>query len=218
MNKLISILLLVCLAWLPLHADAIIVGYGNTPAGGGSIFDGMTNTINDNFNRASIGANWTNTGIGYSDLTIIANTYVQSGEGVYEGMNWAASIGNDQYAKVDITDISTNLQQIYLMVRSSETVLTSYYASITAPNGVYTLVMQKWVSGTSTELARTTVGTKPVSMRFGVKGTSLELQTYNGSTWTTVLTATDSSIASGHVGLSVQETGTTADNFEAGTL
>jgi hypothetical protein len=197
------------------------------------LFITLTNTINDTFNRSTgingAGANWINTAIGYTNLIIVSNTVVTAGSGVFAGMNWAANPGDNQYAQADIVSESGS-GNIVAMVRSSASANTCYQGAVGRPISDYEVRLNKYLAGTQTSLgssspAETVPGsvmvnvgtTMPLKVRIGVKGTSLQVDTFNGSIWTTRITALDSDIASGYPALSVQS-GATADNFAAGTL
>jgi hypothetical protein len=190
---------------------------GNLPAG--INWTGLTNTINDNFNRGSIGSNWTSlSAYGVTDLTLSSNE-ILAGSSAYEQMNYVTNPGNNQYAQVDTVALATNTtSDLGVIVRSSNTSLGGYIGQIIyVSTGNYSLMLRKIVSGTYTMLASTTLSSVPAGMRIGVSGTKLELQTYSGSVWTTILSASDSSISSGYPGL-LSYFGSSCDNFAAGTV
>jgi hypothetical protein len=190
---------------------------GNLPAG--INWTGLTNTINDNFNRGSIGSNWTSlSAYGVTDLTLSSNE-ILAGSSAYEQMNYVTNPGNNQYAQVDTVALVTNItSDLGVIVRSSNTSLGGYIGQIIyVSTGNYSLMLRKSVSGIYTMLASTTLSSVPAGMRIGVSGTKLELQTYSGSVWTTILSASDSSISSGYPGL-LSYFGSSCDNFAAGTV
>lgn len=194
---------------------------------------GRSQIAADNFNRASLGANWKQQNTVDGAITIYgsarangANAHVASNRmiAVWDG---AGSFANDQYSAYILGGLSflSNQYGVGAAVRSNG--LTdgsrSYYevvvyADSSGPN--YQTDVNKMVNGTVTNLVSSTTPTwangDEVSLE--VVGTTLTVKK-NGVALGGVYTLTDSSLASGKPGLSGSGGDTVyADSWEGGSI
>lgn len=156
----------------------------------------MTQLASDNFTRANggLGANWTvNSSIGISGpLTISSNNAVSGSSGANMDVYTAVAAPNDGYAEITLgsaVDPTTD-SGVWVIYRASTTAETGYFAQC---NTVETR-LYKMVAGVFTQLGSNgPAGAAGDVIRIICNGTAHTV-TKNG---TSIITATDSAIASG---------------------
>jgi hypothetical protein len=178
--------------------------------------DQPANTLaSDNFNRADggLGANWT-TVTGTDAPAIVSGSLRDSAaQGTdAEAFYNAASFPADQWAQVNtLKAITATSRGIGVLLRyNTGGVRTGYRVTAEGPLGTTAKVaIQKFVSGTFTELVSTTTTVNQGDTLYGEIQGSTIVAKVNG---TQVLSATDTSITSGAAGIVVfEDVGTTAD-------
>lgn len=174
----------------------------------------------DNFNRAnetplSGGGNWS---VGTDNpWNLSSNIAVPSSVSSDDAMHYTAGTWpNDHYSKADLTVSGTGgLQQgVGLTVRGT-TAATTYYRAVTDHAASNNVSISKMVNGVYTNLALVTSSwTDGSTWELDAQGTSLTFKRAGS----TILTATDASIASGKPGiiLSSNVTSASLDNWEGG--
>jgi hypothetical protein len=188
----------------------------------------------DDFNRASIGANWTQLTAGVNgSMAINASTEVYApntgANGFRSSARWAGAgtFSNDQYSSLEITllqNFATDYS-IGVIARASADVDANrdYYEAVVLADSAgpnYTTVLAKVVNGTFTSLHSAanawTVGDR---IEIECEGTTIRL-CKNGSPLGGSFTVTDSAIASGKPGIMGAGGATVArgDNWQGGDL
>ncbi len=170
-----------------------------------------TLVASDNFNRASLGSNWTDQAVsGFGSLQIVSST---------QGGNLSANVAaywnantfkDDQYAQVTAGSNGGGAYAFGALVRCS-TSQPSHYGWVKSDDGAGTVTgsLFKRVNGTLTALGS---GATPTTPRLEVIHTVLCAQ---GATSTT-LAVTDSSLASGSTGTYSENA--TVDSWEGGDV
>ena len=182
--------------------------------------------ITDNFNRASLGANWSQLNATFGDIVISASTVVQGPNSFdtdgAQVARWvgAGSVANDQYAAISYVTMGGIGAADYgmgVICRASTDTTTNrdFYYFVVIDNG--TGELGKIVNGT-----RTVLNSGAVSWANGnivaleCEGTTIRAckdTTPLGGAWT----VTDSALASGGVGV-IGMGGINGDNFDAGDI
>ncbi len=184
----------------------------------------------DDFNRASLGANWSQTNSDYGSMQTVTSTYL-NGSSNYDllvnggpSAKWvgAGSFNNDQWASLVITSPSGLLLEYFLgvMVRASGTNATrSYYAAVVSydqTGGNCTLRLMKCVSGTNTSLHSASVAFATGDrIEIEAEGTTIRL-CQNGSVLS-AYTTTDAAISTGAPGV-IGGASTHGDDWQAGNF
>lgn len=176
----------------------------------------------DNFNRASLGANWTQRRSFDGDVLIVTSTHAQGGFPDAQATWNADTFPDDQYAQAKLAAWGTVYAQwagpVVRMTGSkpTSTDTRSFYAYEAYDGGGATEHrIRKLVSGTQTVIwsEATTAFANGDTLRLEVQGTTLRAYR-NGSL---VRTETDSSLTSGEAGVTAgADVG--LDDFEAGAL
>lgn len=177
----------------------------------------------DDFNRASLGGNWTQRRTFFGNVTIITSTYASgaaSGLGVQATYPTATSI-NDQYVSADVVGLGSIFgTSVGVVARmsgqdTSGTDTRTFYYLVATDTATTDLVLGKCVNGTETALA--TVTTPVVdgnTLRLEVEGTTLRAY-LNG---VLKATQTDATISTGEVGLTAPSNNIGMDNWAGGDL
>lgn len=181
----------------------------------------MSILASDNFNRAnetplSGGGNWT-TQAGNNPFNLSSNVAVPSSVAsddvsVYTAGTWP----NDHYSQADLTVTSTGGgdQGIGLVVRASAAAVT-HYRGIADHASSGNIWISKLVAGVYTNLSSSTSSwTNGATWELDVQGTTLTFKRAG----TTILSTTNSSIASGNPGIILSSLVTSAslDNWQGG--
>jgi hypothetical protein len=198
-------------------------------------------SISDNFNRSDggLGANWiTLTG---ASAPSISSDQVSTPSGIGEAYYNSSPTSNNQTSTIDVISVPS-FGFVGVLLRASSSANTAYVGQIYVDgDGNPELLIRKIIAGSFTDLATLwigscsnpddpdptscanddetwTPGAVPVKIRLNVTGTSLSIDTFDGSVWTiSVLSVTDSSITSGFIGI-LCGSGGILDNFLGGTL
>lgn len=168
---------------------------------------GGSTAVTDNFNRASIGSNWT--AIPNQDnLTIYESTNVYTGQGYWSANSFSAN----QYSS--ITWVVGNGGDVGLILRA-QTNAETYYLLWT--NGGTTWRFYKFIDGTPTQIGTDITHTFSNSevIRFEISGTTLRAY-YDATQLGT--DQTDSSIASGYPGIWISTESVAGDDWAGGDL
>lgn len=186
----------------------------------------------DNFNRASIGTDWTNLNSDWGSMTIYLSTVVsfstsQSGAN-RQAARWtgAGTFTDNQYSKIKIGTFSflSNSQAAGVIVRASADTNANrdYYEAVVFPDSggpTYTTELNKLVNGTLTTIftaAITWVSGDTLSIE--ADGTTISVYRNDvalGGSWT----QTDSSLTTGLPGASgAGNTSFPFDDWEGGNL
>jgi len=181
----------------------------------------------DDFNRASIGTNWTGN---YSDqnasnanLGITGNRVRSTSTVVDATMTYnAVSLPDDQWAQITIPTLSTSSSSgARVLLRFGAAGSKNGYEMALARPGTnyYTSRIAKWTNGVFTSLAveNAIPWTAGDVLRGEVQGTTLRLYRNN----TLVLSATDTTFSSGQAGITVYTNaleGLELDDFVAGEI
>lgn len=191
-------------------------------------------SVSDDFNRANgainIGETSWAAAPSHSFPSIASNKVLVSNTTTKYGAYWDDSFSNDQYAEAEITDVGTSSAAgrfVGVLVRQSTSTDTHYRAVVeTYGTGENYISLYKNVSGVESILTFAASSFNQYSnIRLEVSGTSLTVKTKTtpGGSYSTTLTHTDSSIASGKPGISLYpqsgaNTELVLDNFAAGDL
>lgn len=184
----------------------------------------------DNFNRASLGANWANQNTNWGTVqtsgstVFTANASNTNNEAVARWVG-AGSFTDDQYSEVTIgglTFLSASFAVGVIVRASADTNgdRDHYFAEVQADSGGpnYTTVLGKVVNGTRTELhsaALAWVDTDKLSLE--VEGTTLRV-CKNGTALGGSFTQTDASLSTGLPGILANGSAPTGDDCEVGNL
>lgn len=184
----------------------------------------------DNFNRASLGANWANQNPNWGTVqtsgstVFTANASNTNNEAIARWVG-AGSFTDDQYSEVTIgglTFLSASFAVGVIVRASADTNgdRDHYFAEVQADSGgpTYTTVLGKVVNGTRTELHSAAVAwadTDKVSLE--VEGTTLRV-CKNGTALGGSFTQTDASLSTGLPGILANGSAPTGDDCEVGNL
>lgn len=174
-----------------------------------------TSIATDDFNRASLGANWTNINVSNGgNLSIdssirITGQYSSFGDDANAAVAmWvgAGSFTNDQYSSLKLTNFISAGQgasyPIGVAVRASGSDASrSYYAAVVKDSASNTTRLFKVVSGALTQLATTTGTTWADNDVITIECEGTAIRVFKNATQITALNSTDSSIASGATGV-----------------
>lgn len=178
----------------------------------------------DNFNRASLGSNWTQLNPGTSNLIIGSSTFLYSDAGAASG-RWdgAGSFSADQYAKMTVSGIA-NLSTAYwigVVCRASPDIngiRDMYFYVVYADSATsQTTEIGKYVDGSYSSLTSTTIAwTAGDTIEIECEGTTIRGYKNGVQQQST----TDSSLSSGHPGATAagNSTSVQGDNWEGGNL
>jgi hypothetical protein len=172
--------------------------------------------FSDDFNRADgtvVGQYWTERN-GNFDLIggQITSTVADSSLVTVNGINAADVVVT---ANIDLGSSGDAIRSPGLVARYSGPGDTNMYvASLIYSNGQRTANLYKSVNGVWTQMRSVPITANAAVMRFEVQGTSLRLYLDN----VLVTSATDSSIATGSVGLRFFNRGGFVDNFNASSI
>jgi len=145
--------------------------------------------------------------------TVQAN-YLSSNRLVLGRLYHVAAVSANQYSEAEI--VTSSGDGAYVKVRQSDAQNTAYVFGHYSNN---TFEFAKWVNGTYTALAEE--GAKLGNfVRIEANGTTItaKYKVNVGDAWTTWATVTDSSIASGKLGLAAEGSGGAIDNWTGGDL
>lgn len=188
-----------------------------------------TSIATDNFNRASLGANWSqqnaaNAGNVQIDSSIRAHgQYNAQPTDQHATAVWAGSgsFNDDQYSLatlLTIDDLGT-ANRVGVTTRASGSAGTrTHYEAYVINNGVgnKTTHICRWVNGTRTALANTTVAwAANDTLRLVSIGTGHKV--YRNDAEITALAVTDSNITTGKPGIS-STSGNYLDNWDGGNI
>jgi hypothetical protein len=170
----------------------------------------------DNFNRASLGSNWT-TITGSNDIGISSNAAVGTVNGQTSSAYWNAdTFAADQYCEVTLS-LFPNITWMGPMVRMSTSANNGYSAQAER-SGSTTLKLYRTDAGSTTQIGSTYTGSVVQGdvIRIEVEGDTITLK-QNG---TTRVTATDSTYTTGQAGLWIftNSTARTLDDWTAGNI
>jgi len=172
----------------------------------------------DNFNRANenpLGnGDWT-TQPGFNALKIVDNVVYASTEGAYAVSYWSGhTFGNDQACVFTAT--GTGNYQGCIIRGSGASSFSGYMFQLDANNTAAYIF--RYDSGTQTQLGATTTTMSKaagVKYKFEIVGTTITIYEDVGAGWVNKDSRTDSTHASGYVGLMVYNSSTCQeDNFE----
>lgn len=191
-----------------------------------------TSIATDDFNRASLGANWTNLNTDWSSVRISSSTFIDcSGAGAISSQGaaavWAGSgtFTNDHYSSIVVNGLSflSSDYRIGVIVRASTDTNGArdfYGFEVAADSGgpTYTATLYKIVNGTYTALnsAAITIANGD-RLELEAEGTTLrgcKNGTPLGGSWT----QTDSSLSTGKPGVAGSGTSINGDNWDGGSL
>lgn len=181
----------------------------------------MSVLATDDFNRASIGSNWTTISgesawaTSGSAVAAPPSTALDSSM-FYNAVTWP----NDQYSQFSIPSIGTagSDQGAGPALRCASGARTYYRIVVSGTTGTNTWA-SKQVAGSYTNFASATKSggwTTSDTAYAEIQGSSIKVR--NGSGGSNIISTTDSSIASGSAGMSYSSTDASAqlDNFEGG--
>jgi hypothetical protein len=187
-----------------------------------------TTSVLDNFNRSSLGGNWTSesngTGNGLGDLLTSGSTVVVGNTSTTSDGYWNASTFNaDQEAYLDVPTApdAGNGIGIYLRLQNpGSTSVIWYWWSYFNGTGFRWI---RGISGGTTAQIGSTVSTPTLvsgdSLWATAAGTTLTGYHEHSGTWTQILQVTDSNITgSGRIGIRLRGTVVQGDNFGGGSI
>ena len=177
-------------------------------------------TVTDDFNRANgaLGANWSDA-LGYTQQPIITTNEAWAPNSSPSAAYWSANtFDNDQ--SIDFTYTLSLVASCHPFVRGSSSALTCYSCEQTDEGEEWTsYVLMKWVAGSKSSLAGSNYyGNFGPSntVRITAVGTSISLYLWEGASWVLRIgPLTDTSIASGSVGIFYENDTPRGDNFSA---
>lgn len=183
-----------------------------------------TTSILDDFNRASLGTNWTQGLLGDSDLAIDSSTAADgSGSGLWCAARWnVATYGADTEAFATILESVSATRALLgrLDVSGGESAPDGY--SVEFNN---TAFCKAWRldNGVATKLGSDfTVSGYGVDSQIGIEIVGTTITVYHkasGGSWSVVTTRTDSTYsAAGYIGLELYDNVTRTDDFGGGTV
>ena len=174
--------------------------------------------VSDNFNRADggLGDNWT-TITGYTAPQITSNVVAGNNVGM-TAANYNVTLSNNQYAKAGVISLSSDDgEQIGVKVRSSNTANTSYSAWLQSSGTGNMVYLYKFINGTGTSLGASS-GDGVTSIQLTANGTTISVDDCTASC-TQIISATDSSIVGGNIGIYVNSYDyESLDDFSGGDL
>lgn len=189
-----------------------------------------TTIATDDFNRASLGADWSQINSSFNSVTInsssrVAGTFQiqptdEKGIALWVG---AGSFTNDQYASVKLTSAPGGGSScgIGVVCRASSSGATKncYEAWVDGAFPSPVTYLTKRVSGTRTVIFSSTSPSWTTNdlLELEVEGTTLRV-CKNGTPLGGSFTQTDSSLATGAVGVIAASTGFFGDSWEGGNL
>lgn len=175
----------------------------------------------DDFNRAdgAVGANWTGA---IGTWAISSNRLAQTqGSNTNYPPSW-----HILHAGAVFTDTSVQASMYRSGLPNSTTGLIARYQNFSGNISFYAGYIRnltgtdewriyRYVGGRYTQIGATLREefTDGANVRFYVAGSSLQLQLWNGSTWVTKVTGTDTELVSGRAGLRASEQGAQFDDF-----
>lgn len=176
----------------------------------------------DDFNRASLGANWT-TGILTSDgLTINASTtLVWAGAGYRSGAYWnVVDFGPNVCVIVDVSTAPGTDNDgfgLYLrLVQLGTSTVDGYAVNIDLFSGVFTWTPQRLDNGAATQLGATVAQAVVAGDQIALMMVGSELTGWrkaSGGSWSQVFTRTDATYAAaGKIGVEMLQNATTKIN------
>ena len=183
----------------------------------------------DNFDRASLGADWQNLSAGIRGNVVTLTSTVITGE--YAGLGvdhpaarWvgAGTFTNDQYSSLEIRGTLPppgSTYRIGAIVRASADVNAArdYYEVYFNWNGSVTTYLVKCVNGTVTTLMSTTSVAWSIGDLIELEVEGSQLRPCRNGTVIASLVTTDTDITTGQPGVSVTQ-GMTGDNWTAGSI
>lgn len=188
----------------------------------------VTALASDTCTRANVGPPLSATvwgpGSTYSGFKVVSNACTPNSLALDDGVEYTAiTWPNDQWSQATISALTGGTagtdKGIGLMLRGSTSAHTEYRILTSNATGVNTWI-EKFVAGTNTSVASGTASPAWAVndiIYAGVVGTTITVKR-GGSAGTTIISGTDSSIASGNPGLDYSSTMTTATltNWSAG--
>ena len=179
--------------------------YVTTTSGAGTT---RTTTITDDFSRADnadIGSAW-DVVTGMIALKIVSQRVLPTTIATESVESNNTTIANDQWAQITTSVLTGAVGAEDGVILRAATGATTFYRCLARINGAATSYIQKYVAGALTTLAseNATVWGSTDQLRCEVKGSApatLNLYRIVGASETLILTTTDSSIASGKVGI-----------------
>lgn len=191
-----------------------------------------TSVATDNFNRGSLGSNWTQTNTTQAGNLIISSSTVADGSysmqptGNLASARWtgAGSFTDDQYASVVVASFTNNgganSANGVTVCNSGANATRSCYEAYVIQNSTTTptVVLAKWVNGTRTQLHSATTSWSGNASRIELEreGTTIRVMK-DGTALGGSYTQTDSDLSGGTPGLSCTS-GATGDNWEGGNI
>lgn len=179
----------------------------------------------DDFNRANgaLGANWTGSYTSRPDLTIVSNAVRGSSTSGDNLMAYTAiSPPADQWAQVDVaTATGSGLYAAGVTLRTAASPVASYYMCRMQANGWAGSMIEKLVNGSYTLLSSSASASWVAGdkLKCTARGSTLTLLRIRGGVESVILTATDSTHATGKTGvITYADTiaNLTFDNFTTG--
>ncbi len=178
-------------------------------------------TVIDNFNRASLGANWT-TGSWYGDsaLSIISSTLLGCASDWGGGYYSATSYGPDVDLIVDVSTITSG-QPIGLFGRLDASNTPSGYKFMAYGAGSY---IARVDAGSDTQLGLTFTCTPVAGDKLGLEiiggtGNNITAHLYHSAAWSAPATRSDGTYTgAGYFGLEIGKLDDRLDNLSGGTI
>ena len=190
-----------------------------------------TSIATDNFNRASLGADWTQQNTGNAGvISINSSTKAEGQYGVQPTdeiatVVWAGSgtFTDDQYASIKVLNVTSgggSTDRVAATARASGTGASrSYYEAVCKFNsgGTPTIELAKWVTGTRTILhSAATALANNDTLEIEVEGTTVRVLK-NGTALGGSFTQTDASISTGKPGFGAT-VATYGDDWDGGNI
>jgi hypothetical protein len=150
----------------------------------------ITTTVLDDFNRASIGTNWSV--VGGPGLDTIGSTQLYWG-GAASGDRWTANqFGPDLHFYITVASVATGeltFEFFHDLTLSSSGYIVDY------DSGIPSLTISKRTTGSNVSLATTAAVTWAAGDKFGVgiEANVITVYKFSAGSWAQVLQATDSS-------------------------
>lgn len=205
------------------YTDSAIVGLSLTPSFtdvAGFVEEAPFPTVPllDDFNRVSLGSNWTTPIFtGDSAITISGNQAVTSSNVSCSAYYSNLGVLTDSGAFLTITGVTT-VSRVLARIDSPGGVNLNCY-DVTANISPNQLLIRRSNAGSSSVLATfTNISTWAAGHKIGIRvvGSIIEAWVDQGLGWTLIGSVTDTTIASGYIGIRLGGTGATVDDFGGG--